>query len=106
MSGKPPGTELLGIQIHLLNGYIGTILYSGFMLPQIYKTWRTKSTNDLSVYMLWLHVVAISCMFYYGYHVRSFQVMVANIMCIIQTFALLYMVHKYSHKKHLYATHL
>jgi len=98
--------EIVGIPFHELVGYGGTAIYATFMLPQIHKTWKTKSTNDISVYMLWFHVLGLMCMFYYGYNVGSIQIVASNVMCIMQTLILLYMVHAYSHKRNLYATHL
>lgn len=35
-------------------GWIGNILFAICAIPQVYKTFKTKRTNDLSVLFLWL----------------------------------------------------
>ena len=99
-------SDIAGIPFHQLVGYGGALMYSTFMIPQLYKTWKTKSTNDISVYTLWLQIFALICNFYYGYNIGSAQISTSSRICLTQTIILLYMVHKYSRRKHLYATHL
>ena len=86
----------IGIPFYELVGYCGSGIFSIFLLPQIYKSLKTKSTNGISVYMLWLHFVAIALMLYYSWSVQAVPNIIANTMCLLFTTTLLVILHKYS----------
>ena len=48
-----------------LFGYAGMVTGVSFMLPQVYKTYRTKSVEDISWGMLAL--VVLNCFFWFSY---------------------------------------
>lgn len=88
---------LVGLDPPQIAGYIGAALISSFQLPQIYKSWKTRSTADVSIYMLWALIIAGMCMIYYGISISSKQIIVGNVLCTTQAFVLLYLVHLYRH---------
>jgi len=59
-------------------GYAGMITGVSFLLPQIYKTWKTKSVEDLSWGML--SIVLLNCVFWfmYGLLLASAPLMLTN----------------------------
>jgi uncharacterized protein with PQ loop repeat len=47
-------------------GYIGGVLLSIQLFPQIYKVIQTKSSNDLSFQFMGLNIMGLGCMSVYG----------------------------------------
>ena len=89
---------LVGEPFYSVVGYAATMLYIVFQLPQIYKTWKTKSAKDISAMMLVFHVVAATLMLYYGYMEGSIQCCIANTACATQSIILLYLVFLYGRR--------
>jgi len=50
-----------------LFGYAGTVTAVSFMIPQVWKTWRTKSVRDISWGML--AILFLNCIFWFIYGV-------------------------------------
>jgi len=59
-------------------GYAGMAAGVSFMLPQVYKSWRTKSVEDISWIMLVLLVLNCVAWFSYGYLLASAPLMFTN----------------------------
>ena len=59
-------------------GYAGTFTGTSFMVPQVWKTWRTKSVEDLSWGMLVLFFLNCVFWFTYGFLLSSVPLMLAN----------------------------
>ncbi len=59
-------------------GYAGMIVGVSFMLPQVYKTYRTKSVEDISWGMLVLLVLNCIFWFSYGFLRDSLPLMLTN----------------------------
>ena len=59
----------------LVAGALTTIAY----LPQVMKTWRCKSANDISLAMISLTATGIFLWFIYGLSIRSLPVILANL---------------------------
>ena len=59
-------------------GYAGIVTGISFMLPQVLRTWKTKSVEDLSWAMLALF--ALNCIFWflYGVFLGRFPLMFVN----------------------------
>lgn len=47
-------------------GYIAGFLTTVALVPQMVKTWETRSANDLSLGMLWTFNLGIICWLIYG----------------------------------------
>ena len=61
-----------------LFGYAGIFTGVAFMVPQVWKTWRTKSVEDLSWGMLILFFFNCIFWFAYGTLIGAFHVAVVN----------------------------
>jgi MtN3 and saliva related transmembrane protein len=72
-------------------GYFGSILTSITFIPQVYKSWRSKSVGDLSLAMIIIVITSTIVWFIYGYLKESGPVMVANFVVFGLTVLLLYL---------------
>jgi MtN3 and saliva related transmembrane protein len=54
--------------------FFGTIL----MLPQVYKTYRTRQVKDISLIMLVIYIVNCTLWGIYGFHLRSVPMLLCN----------------------------
>ena len=59
-------------------GLAAGALTTGAYLPQVYKTWRTKAVDDLSLAMYWALTLGIFLWFLYGIFLRAPAVIIAN----------------------------
>ena len=64
-------------------GYAGTVTAFSFMVPQVYRTYTTKSVEDISWGML--AIFFMNCLLWMGYGVLlpSFPVLLANSIALI-----------------------
>ena len=61
-----------------LFGYAGTVTGSSFMIPQVWKSWRTQSVEDISWLMLGLFFLNSIFWFMYGFFLGSIPLMLSN----------------------------
>ena len=80
-----------------LFGFSAALLTTIAFLPQLYKTWQTKSANDVSLVMLILFITGLVCWIIYGLKINSIPILVANIITFIFNFSIL--VLKISYRK-------
>ncbi|MBU3745104.1 MAG: hypothetical protein FGM61_11275 [Sediminibacterium sp.] len=73
-----------------LIGYFGSFLTSITFIPQVYKSWKSKSVGDLSIWMVLIVVTSTLVWLVYGYAIHSGPVMVANTIVLVLTLVLLY----------------
>ena len=59
-------------------GYIAAVFATGSFVPQVLKTWRTRSAEDLSWLMLATHIVGLSLWLAYGIALRAAPIIAAN----------------------------
>ena len=59
-------------------GYTAAVFATGSFVPQVYKTWRTRSAEDLSWLMLITHIVGLSLWLIYGIRLNATPIIVAN----------------------------
>jgi MtN3 and saliva related transmembrane protein len=59
-------------------GYLAAVLTTIAFLPQLIKTWRTKSADDLSLAWLTTFSSGVFCWMLFGMAVRSMPIIVAN----------------------------
>jgi MtN3 and saliva related transmembrane protein len=71
----------------LLGMAAGTLTTISF-LPQVIKTWKTRSTKDISGGMFSLFCAGIFLWILYGFSIRSLPVIVTNVI----TFALAFII--------------
>ena len=70
-------------------GFIAALLTTIAFLPQVYKTWKSKSADDVSSIMLILFLVGLLCWIIYGLRINSTPILIANIMTFIFNFSIL-----------------
>ncbi len=76
-------------------GLVAAVLTTTAFLPQVYKTWKTKSTDSLSMSMLLIFVSGVLCWLVYGFLIDSFPIILANMVTAISGFLLLYFKYRY-----------
>ena len=72
-----------------LFGFLAALLTTIAFLPQLYKTWKTKSADDVSLIMLILFILGLFCWIIYGLKINSMPILVANIITFIFNFSIL-----------------
>lgn len=77
-------------------GFVAASITTAAFLPQVYKTWKTKSAESLSLSMLLIFMVGVLCWLVYGVLIDSFPIIAANLVTAILTFMLLFF--KYTYK--------
>ena len=70
-------------------GFLAALLTTIAFLPQVYKTWQTKSADDVSLVMLILFIIGLICWIIYGIKINSIPILVANIFTLIFNFSIL-----------------
>ena len=80
-----------------LFGFLAALLTTIAFLHQLYKTWQTKSADDVSLVMLILFITGLVCWIIYGLKIHSIPILVANIITFIFNFSIL--VLKISYRK-------
>ena len=66
-----------------LFGFSAASLTTIAFLPQLYKTWETKSAEDVSLITLILFLTGLICWIIYGLKINSIPILVANIITFI-----------------------
>ena len=80
-------------------GFLAALLTTIAFLPQLYKTWQTKSADDVSLFMLILFITGLFCWIIYGIKIESIPILVANIITFIFNFSILILKITYSTKE-------
>lgn len=68
----------------------GTLTTIAFW-PQLHRTWKTRSADDLSLVMLLTFITGVFLWLVYGIFLRAFPIVVANAITFILTLAILVM---------------
>tara|TARA_B100000214_G_scaffold342433_1_gene290237 strand:+ start:1848 stop:2123 length:276 start_codon:yes stop_codon:yes gene_type:complete len=82
-----------------LFGFSAAFLTTIAFLPQLYKTWQTKSAEDVSLVMLILFIIGLICWIIYGSKIHSTPIVVANVITFIFNFSILILKISYGKKK-------
>ena len=82
-----------------LFGFLAALLTTIAFLPQLYKTWKTKSADDVSLIMLILFIIGLFCWIIYGLKINSIPILVANIITFIFNFSILILKITYRERK-------
>lgn len=72
-------------------GMTATALSTVSLLPQVVRTWRTRSANDLSAVWLVVALIAMLVWISYGSLIHAPAVIVVNILSLFQCSFLLFM---------------
>lgn len=76
-------------------GLIAAVLTTSAYVPQVYKTWKTKSAGNISLTMYVAMFSGILLWLVYGIHINSFAMIVANIVTAILTLIIIFFKLKY-----------
>ena len=81
-----------------LFGFLAAFLTTLAFLPQLYKTWKTKSAEDVSLVMLILFITGLICWIIYGIKILSIPIIAANVVTFIFNFSILILKLSYNKK--------
>ncbi|MEO0551574.1 MAG: SemiSWEET transporter [Bacteroidota bacterium] len=73
-----------------LIGLLAGILTSISFLPQVIKTWKSKSAKDLSLNMFMLFTTGIILWLIYGLIIRDWPIILANVFTLCSSATILY----------------
>ncbi|XOU94710.1 MAG: SemiSWEET family sugar transporter [Candidatus Kerfeldbacteria bacterium] len=79
-------------------GYVAGILVVISLLPQTIKSWKTKSTQDLSLWRYIIYVVGLIIWIIYAIKIDNGPVAVMNGLGLILAISILYLKLKYGIK--------
>ena len=77
-------------------GLIAAVLTTGAFVPQVYKTWKEKSTKDISLTMYLVLLTGVLLWMVYGLYLGSLPIILANGITAILLFFMLVMKIKYN----------
>ncbi len=80
----------------MLLGFAAGLLTTTSFLPQVVKTWRTRSARDLSYGMIVLFISGITLWFLYGLQMRALPIILANGVTLLLLLILLVMKIQFS----------
>ena len=83
------------IDLAVIIGLVAGIFTTFANLPQFIRSWKTKSTKDLSLAWIIILALGVFLWFIYGVMINSIPVMVANFFTEILIFGILYLKLKY-----------
>ena len=79
-------------------GIIAGTLTTLAFLPQVIKTWRSRSVADISLAWAWSMVVGISCWLVYGLMLEEMPIILSNLASLSLALMMLAMKLKFSRK--------
>jgi len=82
-----------------LFGFLAALLTTIAFLPQLCKTWQTKSADDVSLIMLILFITGLIFWIIYGFKINSIPILFANIVTFIFNFSILILKISYDKNK-------
>ena len=71
-------------------GTVGTILSTVSLMPQVIRTWRTRSTDDISAAWLLVALVAMAVWIAYGSLIDAPAVILVNVLSVFQCGSILF----------------
>jgi MtN3 and saliva related transmembrane protein len=80
-------------------GYLAAVFGTILMLPQVYKSIKTKRVNDISFSMLIVYIINCSLWEVYGFLINSKPVIICNILALIIGLIQLLLKYKYQNKQ-------
>ena len=78
-----------------LIGFAGGLLTAFAFIPQVIKTWQTRSAEDLSFAMLGAQSAGVALWIVYGIAMQSTPIVFANVCTLSQSLALLMFKYKW-----------
>lgn len=66
------------MNIVLLVGYLAAFCTTAAFIPQVIHTIKTKSTEDISLYMYLIFLIGVFSWFLYGININALPIILAN----------------------------
>ena len=85
----------MAIEIITILGFIAGAFTTASFLPQVIKSWKTKHTKDLSLWMLIVLVSGIALWLTYGILLKDPPIIIANMVSLSLALLLLTLKIKY-----------
>ncbi len=79
-------------------GHAGSILSSITFMPQVYQTWKTKSVEDLNLFMMLIVFLSTIIWLVYGVSMHLMPVIICNGIICALSMLLLYFKFRYAKK--------
>lgn len=80
-----------------LAGHVGAFLSSVTFIPQVYRVWKTKSANDLSMTMMVIVFISTVIWLVYGVALMLWPVILANSVIAVLSLMLIYFKLTFKH---------
>ena len=90
-----PIPKLTNMTLVDLIGFLATVITTIAFLPQVIKTWRSKSTKDVSLQMLILFCTGVFLWLVYGFYIKALPIIVANALILMLNLIILFLKLKY-----------
>jgi len=71
-------------------GFLAAILTTSAYLPQVYKIWKTKNTESVSLTMYLVMFLGVFLWLIYSLFIKSFPLIVANTLTLLIILIILY----------------
>ena len=68
-------------------------------LPQVIKTWKSKSTKDVSLTMFLIATFGTTLWLVYGIMINSFSIIATNIVVLVFSLTMLFLIFRNREKK-------
>lgn len=75
----------------LTAGFLTTIAF----LPQVIKTWKTRSAKDISLHMFLIFCIGVSLWLIYGIIIDDLPIIVSNILTLLLASSILFFKIRY-----------
>ena len=72
-------------------GYIGASFVATMQIPQIYHTYKSEKSKDISIYTLLMNLTAAGCMISYASYYKLYPVIISNSCIATCDFVLIYL---------------
>jgi MtN3 and saliva related transmembrane protein len=76
-------------------GYIAGVLSIITYIPQVVKLYKTKTTEGLSILMIYLMCISVVLWMSYGFILHNIPMIITNALIVFLTILILCMVYKY-----------
>lgn len=76
-------------------GFVAGVLTTAAFVPQVVKTWRTRSTHDISLGMFSLFSIGLVLWLGYGFLIDSAPIIVTNLVTLVLALTILFFKLRY-----------
>lgn len=76
-------------------GYVAGTISTLTFLPQVIKTWKTKSAKDISIYMFVFATISVIMWLIYGLLIKNGSIIYTNGVILVLSIIMLYFKFRY-----------